>query len=225
MLRIFILLSALLQSPAPPDEIADALGHAEVLYEAAHFEEAMTLLTRIDTVLKGLPGRLKDKLQTKLQLALNSIGMNETAKAKAFFMALYALDPDYALDGERFSSKVIAVAADAKTEQSKVWCFDAQTNARKYLDDGQMTAFLHLMESSGEKCVVLGAMAPEAAEIFYRSGLASYKRGEFSDALSSFETALTLSPEHEMARQYADLAHEQLQLAAEIRALTEKLPQ
>jgi tetratricopeptide (TPR) repeat protein len=68
-------------------------------------------------------------------------------------------------------------------------------------------------------------MAPEAAGIFYRSGLASYKRGEFSDALSSFETALMLSPEHEMAQQYAQLAHEQLQLAAEIRALTEKLRQ
>src|SRR5437762_1610961 len=227
MLRLLGVLLLLQSAPpaAPPDEINDAVAHAEILYETAHFDEAIALLTRIESVLKAQSGRLKDKLQTKLQLALNNIGINQTAKAKTFFMALYALDPDYALDGEGFPAKVIAVAADAKTEQNKMWCFDAQTNARKYLDDGQMTAFLNLMESSGEKFPVLGAMTPEAAEIFYRSGLASYKRGEFSDALSSFETALTLSPEHDMARQYAALAHEQLQLAEEIRALTEKIRQ
>ena len=228
MLQIAFALLTLFQSAPPstaPDEVNDALAHAQVLYETAHFDEAITLLMRIDNVLKPQPGRLKEKVQTKLQLALNSIGVNDTVKARALFMALYALAPDYVLDSEGFSPKILAIAADARTEQDKVWCFDAQTNARTYLDGGQMTAFLNLMESAGMKCSVLGEMAPEAAEIFYRSGLASYKRGEFSDALSSFQTALTLSPEHDMARQYAQLAREQLQLAAELRALTEKLRQ
>src|SRR5437867_608794 len=210
MLQIAFALLTIFQTPAlpaSPDEITDAMAHAQALYEAAHFDEAVTLLTRIDSLLKPQSGRIKEKVQTKLQLALNRIGVNDTANAKTFFMALYALDPDYPLDGEGFSPKVIGIAADAKTEQSKVWCFDAQTNARTYLDGGQMTAFLNLIESAGAKCAVLGAMAPEAAEIFYRSGLASYKRGEFSDALSSFETALTLSPEHDLARQYVHLAH------------------
>ncbi len=215
MFQIAFVLLTLFQSPAPSpsqDEITDAIAHAEVLYEAARFNDAITLLTRIDNVLSTQPGRIKEKVETKLQLALNSVGLNDTVQAKSFFIALYALDPEYLLDGQRFSSKVMAIAADAKTQQSKVWCDGVQTNARTYLDSGQTTAFLNLFQSSGGKCTALQAMAPEAAEAFYRAGLASYKRSELAKALSSFQTALTLSPEHDLARQYADLTSGKLQL-------------
>ena len=215
MFRIVLVLLTLIQSPASParqDEITDAIAHAEVLYDAARFTDAITLLTRIDNVLSTQPGRIKDKVQTKLQLALNSVGLNDTLKAKSFFMALYALDSEYVLDGQRFSRKVMEIAVDAKTEQTKVSCYDAQTNARSYLDSGQTTAFLDLIQSTGEKCAVLAKMAPEAAETFYRAGIASYKRGELAKALSSFQTALTLFPEHDLARQYADLTSGKLQL-------------
>jgi tetratricopeptide (TPR) repeat protein len=215
MFGIAFVLLALFQSPAPSpsqDEITDAIAHAEVLYEAARFNDAITLLTRIDNVLSTQQGHIKEKVETKLQLALNSVGLNDSTKAKAFFLALYTLDPEYAMDGQQFSTKVMAIAADAKTQQSKVWCGDAQTNARSYLDSGQTTAFLNLYQSSVAKCTALQAMAPEAAEAFYRAGLASYKRGELAKALSSFQISLTLSPEHDLARQYADLTSGKLQL-------------
>jgi tetratricopeptide (TPR) repeat protein len=213
---VFVLLALSQVSSSPvPDEINDAIAHAGALYDSAHFIEAITLLTRIDDLLSTQPGRLKDKVETKLQLGLNSIGLNDTAKAKSFFVQLYALDLDYALDSQRFSSKVTAIAEDAKTEQTKVWCHEAQTNARTYLDKSDATAFLELLKLSGSKCPALQAMAPEAAEILFRAGLTAYRRGELSDALSTFESALTLSPEHELARQYAELTYGKLELEEE----------
>src|SRR5262249_23060062 len=83
--------------PAPPDEIKEALSHAEALYYAARFDESIALLTRIDDVLKTQPGRQQEKIDTKLRLALSHIGMNDTAKAKAYFMGVYTLSPDYSL--------------------------------------------------------------------------------------------------------------------------------
>jgi tetratricopeptide (TPR) repeat protein len=215
MFGIAFLVLTVIQSAAPPpsqDEITDAMAHAELLYEAARFGDAISLLTRIDNVLGTQPGHIKDKVETKLQLALNNVGLNNTVKAKAFFIALYALDPQYVLDGQRFSRNVIAIAAEAKTEQSKAWCNDAETNARTYLDSGQTTAFLNQIQSSRAKCSGLEAMASEAAETFYRSGIESYNRGELAKALSSFQTVLTLFPEHDLARQYADLSSGKLQL-------------
>ena len=214
MFGIAFVLLTMIQSapPATPDEINDAIAHAEALYDAAHFSEAINLLTRIDTALSAQSGRLTEKVETKLDLALNSIGLNETADAESFFMALYALDADYVLDSPRFSQKVMAAAAEAKAEQTKTWCYNAQTNARTYLDSGQTAAFLDLMQSAGSKCAVLATFGPEAAEALYRAGIDSFKRGEFSHALSSFQTALRFFPEHELARQYAELTYGKLQL-------------
>jgi len=217
----FVLLTMIQSAPlATPDEINDAIAHAEALYDAARFSDAITLLTRIDTVLSEQSGRLPEKVETKLHLALNSIGLNETAKAKSFFMELYALDLDYALNSQRFSPKVMDVAAEAKTEQTKMWCYDAQTNARTYLESGQTAAFLNLIQSAGSKCTALATLGPQAAETFYRVGIDSFKRGEFSNAMSSFETALRFSPEHELARQYADLTYGKLQLGHDQSSVT-----
>src|SRR5213593_786424 len=198
--------------PAPPDEIREALSHAEALYYAARFDESIALLTRIDDVLKTQSGRQQEKIDTKLRLALSHIGLNETAKAKAFFMGVYALNPDYALDAEQFSPKVMAVASDAKTEQAKVRCNSAQADARSFMDAGEIRSFLDLRRSVGPKCAALEAMTPEVAEVAYKAGAASYKRGEFSNALSSFEMALQLSPEHELAKEYADLTRGKIQV-------------
>src|SRR5256885_12841461 len=161
---VFSLLMAVQSTaqPAPPDEIKEALSHAEALYYAARFDESIALLTRIDDVLKTQSGRQQEKIDTKLRLALSHIGMNETAKAKAFFMGLYALNPDYALDAEQFSPKVMAVASDAKTEQAKVRCNSAQAEARSHVDAGEIRSFLDLRRSVGPKCSPLEAMNSEA---------------------------------------------------------------
>jgi tetratricopeptide (TPR) repeat protein len=215
MLQIAFGLLAAFQSvtqTVPADEIKDALSHAEALYYGARFNESIALLSRVDDALQSQPGRLQEKTDTKLRLALAYIGLNDTAKAKSFLMGLYALNADYELDAKQFPPKVMNVAADAKAEQTKARCFTAQTDARTYLDGGQTKKFVDLLRSMGSKCTVLAAMGPEAAETFYKSGLAAYKRNEFPNALSSFEAALALSPEHELAREYVDLTQNKLQL-------------
>jgi len=199
-------------TPPPPDEVKDALSHAEALYYAARFNDSIGLLTRVDDVLKTQPARQQERIETKLRLALAHIGLNDTVQARSDFMALFAMNPDYALDAQQFSPKVISVATDAKTDQAKARCITAQTDARGFMESGQTTALFDLLRSATPKCPGLAALTPEAAETFFKAGLASYKRGEFSNALSSFESALTLSPEHELALQYADLTRSKLQL-------------
>src|ERR1700674_1867100 len=98
MLPIAFALLTILQSGAQPqDEIKDALAHADALYYAARFNESIPLLARIDDVLKTEPGRIQEKIDTKLKLALAHIGLNDTNAAKSSFMDLYALAPGYAV--------------------------------------------------------------------------------------------------------------------------------
>lgn len=219
---VFVLLAALqsLTDPTPQAEIKDALDHAEALYYSAHFGESVTLLARIDQMLSEQHGDLKDRIDTKLRLALAYIGLNDASKAKSSFMELYALNPDYALDAQQFSPKVVSVADDAKAEQVKERCYAAQTEARTDVENGQPAKFLDLLRSAGSKCPVLAAIAPQAAEALYRTGMTSYKAGDFAAALSSFEAALSLSPEHELAREYADLTRDKLQVGQD-RLLTQ----
>jgi tetratricopeptide (TPR) repeat protein len=212
MFRIAFILFAALQA-APQDEIKDALAHAEALYYGARFGESIALLSRVDEMLKAKPASAQEKINTKLRLALAHIGLNETAKAKAYLMELYALDSNYVLDAAQFSPKVLAVAADAKAEQLKLECFTAQTDARANLESGNTTALFDVFRSKRSKCPALAAIAPEAAETFYRAGVAAYRQGEFTKALSSFDAAVTLSPEHEMALQYIDLTQSKLQVS------------
>lgn len=215
MLHTAFTILMLLQSsavPPPQDEVKDALSHAEALYYAARFNDSISLLNRVDDLLKAQQGHQQEKIETKLRLALAHIGLNDTTQAHTDFMQLFAISPDYALDAQQFSPKVITVATDAKAEHAKARCFAAQTEARSFMDSGQTASLLDLMRSFAPKCAGLAAMAPEAAEAFYKSGLSSYKRSEFSNALSSFEAALSLSPEHELALQYADLTRNKLQL-------------
>ena len=215
MLGIALILLTAIQpvaQPAPQDEVKDALVHAEALYYGARFSESIALLTRVDDSLKTQPGRLQDKINTKLRLALAYIGMNDTAKAKSLLIDLYTLDPNYVLDPQQFSPKVIAVANEAKTDQSKVQCQAAQTDAKAYLENGKNAAFLDLMRSMKRKCTALAAMEPEAADSLYKTGMLAYKRGEFGTALANFEAAVALVPQHELALQYIDLIQSKQQV-------------
>jgi len=216
MLQIaFVLLTAFqsINQPAPVDEIKDALAYAEALYYGARFSESIAVLSRVDGTLSAQQGRIKEKMDTKLRLALAYIGTNDTAKAKAYLVEMYGLDSNYVLDPEQFSPKVLSVAAEAKIEQTKVQCKSIESDARTYLDAGKTTALSTLFQASRSKCPALAALQPEAAEVFYRAGVAAYRRGEFSNALSNFDTAVALSPEHELALQYIDLTQIKLQLS------------
>ena len=211
---VFVLLTTAQAAaqPAPQDEVKDALAHAEALYYAARFSDSIALLTRVDDLLKTQPARQQEKIDTKLRLALAHIGLNDTVKAKSYFIEVYALNPGYALDADLFSPKVVAVASDAKAEQFKARCSTAQTEARLHVDSGQIQSFLNLLRSLGPSCAALETLNPEAAESVYKRGAAAYKRGDLVNALSNFETALALSPDHELAREYADLTRGKIQV-------------
>jgi tetratricopeptide (TPR) repeat protein len=71
--------------------------------------------------------------------------------------------------------------------------------------NGKTKEFLNLQRSLKSRCTALATLEPEAADAFYRSGVAAYRRNEISAALSSFEATLAISPEHELALQYIDL--------------------
>jgi hypothetical protein len=215
MLGIALILLIAIQpvaQTATQDEVKDALVHAEALYYGARFRESIALLTRVDDSLKTQPGRLQDKINTKLRLSLAYIGMNDTVKAKSLLIDLYTLDPNYVLDPQQFSPKVMAVANEAKTDQTKVQCQAAQTDAKAYLENGKNAALLDLMRSMKRKCTALAAMEPEAADSLYKTGMLAYKRGEFGTALANFEAAVALAPQHELALQYIDLIQSKQQV-------------
>src|SRR5260370_40216626 len=112
MFQIAFALLTILQSPAAPAapaEIKDALAHAEALYYGARFGESITLLTKVDDALSAEKGRIPEKVETKLRLALANIGLNDAVKAKSYFMGMYALDADYSIDTKAFCPKVLSV--------------------------------------------------------------------------------------------------------------------
>jgi tetratricopeptide (TPR) repeat protein len=213
---LFALLFAV-QAPASAsqDEIKEGLLRAETLYYEAKFVESIQLLAHVNDVLQSKPDRLQDKISTKLQLALANIGLNDTASAKTFLSEIYALDADYVIDAKQFSPKVIALATDAKNEQNKIRCQQAADDTRNNLAAGDASGILNLLRSMKPKCPDLAAFEPEAAELLYKAGLASYKQNDFSGALTSFRSALKLNPKHELATQYAELAESKQQIAGD----------
>lgn len=197
------------------DEVADTLAKAESLYYEAKFRDAIQLLQHADDLLRANPGRIPEKIHVKLQLALANVGLNDVPQAKSSLRELFALDADYRLDSQQFPPKIIALADEARAEQSQIRCQQARTDARKYLDTGDAASFLTLVQSMKPKCSGLDTMEPDAAELVYKSGLESYKSGQFSEALQKFQIALKLSPKHDLAAQYVELTQNKLRLNAD----------
>jgi hypothetical protein len=210
------ILAALLAIQAPPpvqDEINDALTRAESLYFEARFNDSVQLLTRVNEALKTQPDRLTERTNTKLQLALANVGLNNTPMAKSFLLELYALSPDFNLDAKQFSPKILTLANEARNEQNKMRCQTANEDARRNLASGDTTALLSGLHSMKARCPELAALETEAAELLYKKGLGDYKQGDLSNAAQNFRSALKLAPKHEMAAQYLELAENKQQVA------------
>jgi outer membrane biosynthesis protein TonB len=211
ILALFLAIQPAPQS-APNDEIKDALARAEALYFEARFSDSIPLLLRANDALQGKPDRLQDKISVKQQLALAYIGMNNAGAAKALLVEIYALDGNYALDPQQFSPKVIALANEAKTEQAKARCVAAGIDARSNLQSSNTAGLLEILRTLRPKCPELAAFEPPAGDLFYKKGLAEYKRSEFAEAVKSLRVALQFAPEHELAAQYLDLSQSKLQV-------------
>src|SRR5215831_11925129 len=107
---------------APKDEIKDLLKQARDLYYDAKYAESVQVLLRVNDQLQSRSDRLLDKVDTKLQLALANIGLNDIDKAKSYLIQMYTLDPNAPLDADQYSPKVISLAAEAKTEMVRIRC-------------------------------------------------------------------------------------------------------
>src|SRR4030095_6199545 len=182
------------------------LSRAEALYFEAKFNESIQLLSPINESLRAQPSRVKEGIATKLQLALANVGLNNASAAKAFLMEIYALDPDFVVDAQQVSPKVVALANEAKTEQSNARCSAALEDGRKNLAAGDASALVRLLQSMKPRCTQLGSIEPDVAELLFKKGLADYRQGSLPRALQSFRDALALAPRHEMAAQYLELA-------------------
>ena len=211
VLSIMLLQSA--GQSTPKDDIKDSLARAEALYYEARFNDSIQLLIQVSDALEGKPGRLPEKVNAKLQLALANIGLNDTEKAKSYLVQMYTLDPNTALDPQQFSPKVIALAGGAKDQMLRVRCQAIGDDARKSLRDGNATAVRGLIGSPDSKCVDMAAISNDAADLLYKTGLEAYKKSEYSAALQNLQAALKFSPKHELAAQYVELASGKLQVA------------
>ena len=213
-----LLLIVLLGCPgwsASGDDVEDALAKAEALYFEAQFAESIKVLVQVDELLRTHPERRQDRINVKLQLALAHIGLNDPQKAKSFLNDLYAIDPDFVLDTQQFSPKVMTLAAQAKAEQEEIRCQVARTEARKMLTEGNARATFDLIALMKNKCNGLAVFEPELAELFYKLGADAYKRGVLPDAMQDFQAALKLVPKHDLAIQYMELTQTKLQLTAD----------
>jgi TonB family protein len=204
------------QSPATqpaPDEIKDVLSRAESLYYEAKFNDSIQLLLRLNDVLQTKTDDVQDRINTKLLLALNHLGLNNSAAAKSLLVEVFALDPEYVLDPQQFSPKVVALAGEAKIQQMMGRCQAAVDSARQGLAAGDAASVLDVLRSMRPKCPDLAAVEPGAADLVYKKGLADYKQSDFPNAQQSFRTALKLVPGHELAAQYLELTDSKLQLS------------
>jgi tetratricopeptide (TPR) repeat protein len=216
LVLVFLFSTPLMAQTLTPDEIKDALAHAEALYYEAQFKDSIDVLTRIDGALQTKPDRLQDRTRTKLQLALANIGLNETDRAKAYFRELYALDSNYVMNASEFSPKVIALANDARAEQNKLRCQAVGNDARGKLAARDVTGVRDALGSMKSVCPDLAALEPDVAELLFKAGVDAYKRGDFPEALQQFQTAVKLAPKHELAPQYLELTQAKLQVSRDL---------
>jgi tetratricopeptide (TPR) repeat protein len=197
------------------DEPSEMLARAEALYYEADFAKSIELLLRADELLNQQSGHMDQKTAVKLQLALGYIGLNDSARAKAYLGELYALDADHRIDPQVFSPKVIKLADEARVEQNGVRCRGVMDDAQRQLGNGNADAVVKLITSNSGKCLDLAGLNPKVADVLYKDGLDNYKKNKMEQAVQKFRSALRLEPKHELAAQYLELAQSKLEIAAD----------
>ncbi len=198
-----------------PDDFKDAIAHAEALYYEARFKDSIQLLSRIDDQLRGNPAFVEERAITKLQLALSHIGLNDMDKAKAFLRELYDVDPEYILDPQEFSPKVVALAIDARKEEKDVRCHATVDDAHKLLQAENTGLLVDLLGTMKTQCPALSAFSRRLQTYCSKRGLRLTRKGDLPVALQNFRGALKFDPKNELASDYAGIAEGKLQLGAD----------
>ena len=117
--RVVLSAIAIFKTSAPQEDFATSVDRAEAAYYAAHFEDSAAILSPLNTLLDGEPGRTGEKVRIKLQLALTYIALNDFDKARTLFSQLYELEPRFELDREKFAPKVLNLAYEVRNARSK----------------------------------------------------------------------------------------------------------
>jgi tetratricopeptide (TPR) repeat protein len=199
----------------PSDDPSEMLARAEALYYEADFAKSVELLLQADELLRPESGRLREKTDVKLQLALGFIGLNDSDRAKAYLAQLYAIDPDHRIDPQLFSPKVIRLADEVRAEQNELRCRSVLDEAQRQLGAGNSDALVKLIGSHQTKCSGLAALNPKVAGVVFKEGLEAYKKGQMTEALQKFRASIVLEPEHELAAQYVELTERKLEVTAD----------
>jgi tetratricopeptide (TPR) repeat protein len=216
ILTILILLSLNLSGwSTPADEPSEMLARAEALYYEADFAKSIELLLRADTLLRQQSGRLQDKINVRLQLALGFIGLNDTARAKAYLSEMFAIDENHRIDPQMFSPKVIQLAEEAKAEQAELRCRSTLDEAQRLLGAGNANGVVKLIVANQAKCSGLAALYPKTADLLFKEGLNAYKKANTAEALEKFRAVLALDPKHELAAEYVELTQRKLEITAD----------
>jgi tetratricopeptide (TPR) repeat protein len=205
----------LLAGPLPQDDVRDALAHAEALYYEARFNESIQLLSRIDTALRPQSERVQEKVTVKVQLALAHIGLNQTGDARSLFQEVFLLDPDFKLDEQDFSPKILALASDAKAAADENRCRMIQNDAQRLLESEDGVGLYNLIKSKKAACPDLEMLEPLTSELLYKVGMDLYKKGDLTNALVKFRNVIELAPKHELATQYIDLISSKQQIGVD----------
>jgi len=200
---------------ASADDPGEMLARAEALYYEADFAKSVELLSRADDMLRSEPGHLEEKINVKMQLALGFIGLNDTSKAKANLVELYALDSDHRVDPQVFAPKVVKLAEEAKAEQNEIRCQSLLNDAQKQYAAGNTDNLVRVIGLGGAKCPAVTALSSKAADLVFKEGLEIYKKSQMPEALQKFRTALTLDPGNDLAAQYVDLTERKLEFTAD----------
>jgi tetratricopeptide (TPR) repeat protein len=212
---IVLCVSRSVRAEAPADDPRELLARAQALYYEADFAKSVELLLQADELLSQQTGRLQEKTDVKLQLALGYIGLNDGNLAKTYLVHLYSLDPDFRVDPEMFSPKVLRIAEDAKAEQNELRCRILSDEAQQRLDSGNSEDALKVIDSGRARCAGLTALYPKAGELLFKDGMAAYRKSDLEDALQKFRTAQRLNPENVLAVEYVELIVSKLELAAD----------
>ena len=102
---------------ATEDEPVEMLSKAANLYYEAKYTQSIDLLRHADELLQKQEGHLQEKISVKLQLGLGYMGLDDNDQAKSYFIAVYALNPDFQLDPQQYPPKAVSFIEGIKIEQ------------------------------------------------------------------------------------------------------------
>jgi tetratricopeptide (TPR) repeat protein len=208
---VLIGLSAAATSRAYQD-ISAELSRAQSLYFSAQFQESIALLRSLETRLANDAQRANELLQVKLYLGLGHLGLNQTDQAKARFAEVSLMDPKFTLDPKEYSPKVIDLFNEARAGTVQARCTQVCTRIDSFISQGNVAGARDLINSAGTECSCATTKASGMTRAIFDRGKQLYDQGRFADAAKEFAAVLAIDDKHELAREYANLSQQQVQL-------------